>query len=400
MVSAVCLLSWTCASWSQDQTQGEQLQLELGQLRSEVDFLRSQLETGGGVADVRFDDLQTRIDKVLDDAASLATEANTARRQAEIAVNRVADLEEQLTVMQASVDQLATRLARMEADAVFNVDNETVPTPAEVPDPDTFAATASDDSTSVVTVAANDGEVAVQDESAIPLPKDRADTLPPSREVTVEVAISDDAADVIALPGLTEAPGLIAMEGALPVIGGLPILPLRRPESPVRLSSEAVPAGADGATGEGTDDSLPGTFDALRSDETPTSARSSSTAGSFDQSRDDFELGNFEEATLTLQALVDADNLGARAPEGYFMLGVSYLRTQKFPSAIQTLALGLRQYPNSEFAGPSLVNLADALNANGQTAESCRLLSFVPIEYPRDTQAVADAERRTAEFGC
>ena len=48
---------------------GEQIELELRQLRAEVDFLRDQLETGGGVADVRFEDLQRRITR-----ANCATE--------------------------------------------------------------------------------------------------------------------------------------------------------------------------------------------------------------------------------------------------------------------------------------------------------------------------------------
>ena len=92
--SAVVVLSWACLSWSQEGAEGDSVLLELRQLRSEVDFLRNQVETGGGVADVRFDDLQRRIDKVLEDAAALATEASTAKRQAETAVSRVLALEE------------------------------------------------------------------------------------------------------------------------------------------------------------------------------------------------------------------------------------------------------------------------------------------------------------------
>ena len=37
---------------AQDEATNEQLTLELRQIRAEVDFLRNQLETGGGVADV------------------------------------------------------------------------------------------------------------------------------------------------------------------------------------------------------------------------------------------------------------------------------------------------------------------------------------------------------------
>ena len=98
---------------------GEQIELELRQLRAEVDFLRDQLETGGGVADVRFEDLQRRIDTVLDDAAALASQASTAQRRAEAAVRKVDVLEDRIDVLENGIDTLATRLARLEEDAVF-----------------------------------------------------------------------------------------------------------------------------------------------------------------------------------------------------------------------------------------------------------------------------------------
>ena len=73
---------------------------------------------------------------------------------------------------------------------------------------------------------------------------------------------------------------------------------------------------------------------------------------------------------------------------------------ERHGAAIQVLALGLRRYPTSEYAATSLVNLAIALNANDQKTESCRLLSFVPLEYPNDAQAIKTANARTVEFGC
>lgn len=396
---AVALVS-AGLSWSQDSTLdgalGDQLQLELSQLRSEVDFLRTQVETGGGVADVRLDDLQRRIDKVLEDAAALATEASTAKRRAEVAVNRVAALEEQLAVTQAGVDLLATRLARLEADAVFqteaaNGSNDELAGEPVTPAVETTDVSGSDEE-STTSVTDVDGV-------SVPLPKDRAETTPPPREVTEDVKVPDADAEVIALPVLSSTPGLVAVEGATPAIGGVPILPLRRPESPERAS---VPSQATReAVAEPASNPEPtGTFAALNPEGATASGRSSNRIGGFEESRDAFELGNFAEVITNLQALLDEGNLGTRAPEGYFMLGVAYQQQQMYPAAIQTLALGLRQYPNSEFAGPSLVNLADALDANGQTAEGCRLLSFVPSEYPRDTQAVANAEARMVRFGC
>ena len=57
----LALLGVAATGGAQDEDAGAQLELELRQLRGEVDFLRDQLETGGGVADVRFESLQARI---------------------------------------------------------------------------------------------------------------------------------------------------------------------------------------------------------------------------------------------------------------------------------------------------------------------------------------------------
>ena len=386
--SAVVVLSWACLSWSQEGAEGDSVLLELRQLRSEVDFLRNQVETGGGVADVRFDDLQRRIDKVLEDAAALATEASTAKRQAETAVSRVLALEEQLSVMQAGVDVLATRLASLESDTIFGQTEEATPDEGE-----SAAANAESPSSSLVVGALSD-----EDGVSVPLPKDRAERLPPTREVTTEVRVADETAEVIALP--ISSPGLIAMPDARPLNGDLPVFPEARPQSPIRtISPGALPAEEPAqTTQEGPE--LAGTFVDLDPVTTASSARSSEALSGFEDSRAAFATGDFARVVMNLQEIVAAGDLGPRAPEGYYMLGVAYLRQDRYPTAIQTLAIGLRQYSTSPFAGPSLVSLADALNANGQTTESCRLLSFVPIEYPNDKQAVTDAEQRTGQFGC
>ncbi|MGB1155766.1 MAG: hypothetical protein ACPG42_03025, partial [Alphaproteobacteria bacterium] len=199
---------------AQEEADGAQLLLELRQLRTEVDFLRNQLETGGGVADVRFDDLQRRIDKVLDDAASLATQASTAQRRAEAAVRKVDGLQRQVSVMQANIDTMATRLARIEEDALFNAGLEGEPLASADPTLKTDDApaegTAFEAAPSLQNLLDDDG-------TAVPLPKDRAETLPPAREVTVDIAI---VAEEIASGDDRErpAPGLIAIEGAKPLV--------------------------------------------------------------------------------------------------------------------------------------------------------------------------------------
>lgn len=384
----ICIALQTARA--QDEAAGDQLLLELRQVRTEVDFLRTQVETGGGVADVRFNDLQRRIDKVLEDAAALATQASTAQRKAETAVQRVEDLEGQVSVMQASIDQIATRLASLEADAVFALEQEEEPAVAEAAETESSETAETDGGSSAALETPALTELLDADGVPVPLPKDRTIIAPPSREVTTEVEVADATAEVINVPQ-TEAPTLAAVEGASRLEGELPIFPSSRPEPPIRSINPPSPEVVAAVTG---------TFGDLVPVPAANSSRSSSTTSDFDVGKRSFNAGNYLAAIGPLQGLIDQGEMAARAAEVSYMLGTSFLRTQQYTSAIQILAVGLRNHPSSQFAGTSLVNLADALQANNQATESCRLLSFVPIEYPNDAQAISDANSRAVQFGC
>ena len=225
----ICIALQTARA--QDEAAGDQLLLELRQVRTEVDFLRTQVETGGGVADVRFNDLQRRIDKVLEDAAALATQASTAQRKAETAVQRVEDLEGQVSVMQASIDQIVTRLASLEADAVFALEQEEEPAVAEAAETESSETAETDGGSSAALETPVLTELLDADGVPVPLPKDRTIIAPPSREVTTEVEVADATAEVINVPQ-TEAPTLAAVEGASRLGGSCrssPVPALSRP---------------------------------------------------------------------------------------------------------------------------------------------------------------------------
>ena len=382
----VLLLWFTPIAQAQDAQLDEQVLLELRQLRSEVDFLRSQVETGGGVADVRFDDLQRRIDKVLEDAAALATEASTAKRQAETAVKRVDELERQISIMQAGIDKLATRLAQLEADAVFAEPDET----SETPQTDDGAVVADQSAAEAEDETPTEAAVVDDDGVEVPLPKDRTVIEPPAREVTAEVEVADADAPVVEIPQRS-TPGLVAVDGAVPLLGELPVFPSARPNAPARTILANTEAGIDNGDG-----AVSGTFGALS---TPQSGRSSSSPA-FNEGIQAFDAGDYVDAIASLQPLFDEGGFGARAPQGHYLLGTSYQRVNRHAAAIQVLALGLRRYPTSDYAAASLVNLAVALNANDQQTESCRLLSFVPLEYPEEAEAITSANARAVEFGC
>ncbi|MGB1159637.1 MAG: hypothetical protein ACPG40_00365 [Alphaproteobacteria bacterium] len=389
LVLMVLLLWFTPIAKAQDAQLDEQVLLELRQLRSEVDFLRSQVETGGGVADVRFDDLQRRIDKVLEDAAALATEASTAKRQAETAVKRVDELERQISIMQAGVDKLATRLAQLEADAVFAEPDET----SETPQAEDGAVVADQSATEAEDETPTEAAVVDDDGVEVPLPKDRTVIEPPAREVTAEVEVADADAQVVEIPQRS-TPGLVAVDGAAPLLGELPVFPSARPNAPARTILASTEPGIDNGDG-----AVPGTFDALSTDAAPQSGRSSSSPA-FNEGMQAFDAGDYVDAISSLQPLFDEGGFGARAPQGHYLLGTSYQRVNRHAAAIQVLALGLRRYPTSDYAAASLVILAVALNANDQQTESCRLLSFVPLEYPEEAEAITSANARAVEFGC
>ena len=114
-----------------------------------------------------------------------------------------------------------------------------------------------------------------------------------------------------------------------------------------------------------------------------------------------FEAGDFSSAFTALRQAIDSGMLDDDdEAEAVYMLGTAYLRAGEYPLAIQVLAQGLRSFPTSDFAARSILSLADALTANGQRAEGCRLLSFVPIEYPLDSEAISDASSRSEQLDC
>ncbi|MEC7141255.1 MAG: hypothetical protein VXX01_07960, partial [Pseudomonadota bacterium] len=179
-VLGLALLGMAAAVRAQDEDAGAQLTLELRQLRSEVDFLRDQLETGGGVADVRFESLQARIDQLLEYATAVSEEADRASRLAESALRstseltfKIASLEETIAARQDQIDALSAAA------------------PPEAPEEVLDAAPAPVAATDPAAVEAEDGAdqaVAVIDEDAQPgavapaLPKDRPEDGIPARE--------------------------------------------------------------------------------------------------------------------------------------------------------------------------------------------------------------------------
>ena len=399
----LALLGMAATVRAQDEDAGAQLALELRQLRSEVDFLRDQLETGGGVADVRFESLQARIDQLLDYATAVSEEADRASRLAESALRstseltfKIASLEETIAAMQDQIDTLSAAAPAAAPEEV----PDTAPAPVAASDP-----------------AAVDAE-ADQAVVAPALPKDRPEDGIPAHE-----ALAGD-------PDYEEPEGGAAAEAA------------RETESETETVSEAsgaevaqadTPAAADDRAGSDTAaqpdagsetetdaEDFSDTFGAaapavpalrpeapahvqLDDDRAALAALAEideATREAFEAASDLFEAGDFSGASAALRQVIDTGALGSEEAEAFYMLGTAYLRAGDYPLAIQVLAQGLRSFPTSDFAARSILNLADALNANGQRAEGCRLLSFVPVEYPLDTDAISDASARSEQLDC
>ena len=403
----LALLGMAATVRAQDEDAGAQLALELRQLRSEVDFLRDQLETGGGVADVRFESLQARIDQLLDYATAVSEEADRASRLAESALRstseltfKIASLEETIAAMQ---DQIDTLSAAAPAAA-----------PEEVPDTAPAPVAASD--TAAVDAEADQAVVAPA------LPKDRPEDGIPAHEALAgdpdyvepeggaeaEAARETESETETETETVSEASGAEVAQADTPVAAddraasdtaaqpdagsetetdaedfsdtfgaAAPAVPALRPEAPahVQLDDDRAALAASAEIDEATREA-------------------------FEAASDLFEAGDFSGASAALRQVIDTGALGSEEAEALYMLGTAYLRAGDYPLAIQVLAQGLRSFPTSDFAARSILNLADALNANGQRAEGCRLLSFVPVEYPLDTDAISDASARSEQLDC
>ena len=407
----LALLGVAATGGAQDEDAGAQLELELRQLRGEVDFLRDQLETGGGVADVRFESLQARIDQLLEYATAVNEEADSAARLAESALRstseltfKIASLEETIAAMQAQIDALsasadsttsetASDLSPAPADAaVDSAAQAGVVAPAlpkdrpeegipahealegdpDYVEPDSEANTEAGPETEPESDAEpptepepepeSEAEPAASATEAAPAdtPADTVDT------AEIDTAVDPDEADEPETEDFSDTFGAAA-----------PVVPAKRPEAPAYVTIDDDSTVVSGST---------------EIDE--------ATREAFEAASDLFNSGDFSGASAALRQVIDTGVLGDDEAEALFMLGTTYLRAGDYPLAIQVLAQGLRSFPTSDFAARSILNLADALNANGQRAEGCRLLSFVPVEYPLDTDAIADASARSEQLDC
>ena len=415
----LALLGVAATGGAQDEDAGAQLELELRQLRGEVDFLRDQLETGGGVADVRFESLQARIDQLLEYATAVNEEADSAARLAESALRstseltfKIASLEETIAAMQAQIDALSA--------STDSTTSETASDPSPAP------------ADAAVDSAAQAGVVAPA------LPKDRPEEGIPAHEALEgdpDYVEPDSEANTEAGP---ETESQTEPETEPESDGEPPTEPEPEPESeaePAASATEAAPADTPADTvdtaeidtavdpdeaDEPETEDFSDTFGAaapvvpakrpeasayvtIDDDSAVVSGSSEideATREAFEAASDLFNSGDFSGASAALRQVIDTGVLGDDEAEALFMLGTTYLRAGDYPLAIQVLAQGLRSFPTSDFAARSILNLADALNANGQRAEGCRLLSFVPVEYPLDTDAIADASARSEQLDC
>ena len=403
----LALLGMAATVRAQDEDAGAQLALELRQLRSEVDFLRDQLETGGGVADVRFESLQARIDQLLDYATAVSEEADRASRLAESALRstselafKIASLEETIAAMQDQIDTLSAAAPAAAPEEV----PDTAPAPVAASDP-----------------AAVDAE-ADQAVVAPALPKDRPEDGIPAHET-----LAGDP-DYVELEGGAEAEAEAARETeteteteTVSEASGAEVAQADTPAAADDRAGSDTAAQPDAGSETETDaEDFSDTFGAaapavpalrpeapahvqLDDDRAALAASAEideATREAFEAASDLFEAGDFSGASAALRQVIDTGALGSEEAEALYMLGTAYLRAGDYPLAIQVLAQGLRSFPTSDFAARSILNLADALNANGQRAEGCRLLSFVPVEYPLDTDAISDASARSEQLDC
>ena len=407
----LALLGVAATGGAQDEDAGAQLELELRQLRGEVDFLRDQLETGGGVADVSLENLQARIDQLLEYATAVNEEADSAARLAESALRstseltfKIASLEETIAAMQAQIDALSASADSTTSEtasdpspapadaAVDSAAQAGVVAPAlpkgrpeegipahealegdpDYVEPDSEANTEAGPETEPESDAEpptepepepeSEAEPAASATEAAPAdtPADTVDT------AEIDTAVDPDEADETETEDFSDTFGAAA-----------PVVPAKRPEAPAYVTIDDDSTVVSGST---------------EIDE--------ATREAFEAASDLFNSGDFSGASAALRQVIDTGVLGDDEAEALFMLGTTYLRAGDYPLAIQVLAQGLRSFPTSDFAARSILNLADALNANGQRAEGCRLLSFVPVEYPLDTDAIADASARSEQLDC
>lgn len=119
----------------------------------------------------------------------------------------------------------------------------------------------------------------------------------------------------------------------------------------------------------------------------------------FDLAMEAFEAGDYQTAAERFQAFTDTYMGGPLSGEAHFMRGQSLDALGMTASAARAYLAAYSGDPDGDRAPEALLYLGRALEALGQSAESCVTLGEVTTRFPGSPASI-EAQAARADFGC
>ena len=113
------------------------------------------------------------------------------------------------------------------------------------------------------------------------------------------------------------------------------------------------------------------------------------------------EANRLQDAEDAFKTFLETYSEHPLASNAGYWLGETYFARNMYPLAMFTFASNVREYGDGRKAPDSLLKLAMTLGVLGQQTEACRLLAFLPIEYPSASEEIlARTGSEQQKLGC
>ncbi len=133
----------------------------------------------------------------------------------------------------------------------------------------------------------------------------------------------------------------------------------------------------------------------------PAAAAPGRGANQFDVAMNLLAKAQYTEASAAFRAYADANpNDEALSSQAIYWVGnIAFIR-QDYPSAARDFAEELKKYPRADRSPDAMLELGQALLAQGQTSAGCTTLGLLKTKYPNATQSTLAAAAGARKASC
>jgi len=134
---------------------------------------------------------------------------------------------------------------------------------------------------------------------------------------------------------------------------------------------------------------------------TPVGPSGARGTAQYDTAMNQLAKAQYAEASASFRSYADAnpDDNDLSAQAIYWIGDIAYVQ-HDYPNATRAFAEQIKKYPNSSRSPDSMLKLAQALIAQGQTSQGCTTLAALKTKYPKASPATLAAAAGARKAAC